>query len=90
MLVVRYLSPIAAFKPINISDLDINVKLDPFANSLQRCNIVLGISMHSESLEFILKNTFGFDTLTVNGNFALKKFMTQGFQEQLEHLQLKI
>ena len=32
------------------------------------------ISMTSESLDFIFKNTFGFDTLTVNGCFEeLKK-----------------
>jgi UDP-MurNAc hydroxylase len=71
MLSVRYLSPIAAFKPviIHISDLNINIKLDLFANSLQQCNILADISMHSESLGFLLNNTFGFDTLTVNGCF---------------------
>lgn len=71
MLLARYLSPIAAFKPviINLSDLDINIKLDLFANSLQQCDIAADISMHSESLGFLFKNTFGFDTLTVNGCF---------------------
>ena len=71
MLLARYLSPIAAFKPVTIyiSDLHINIKLDLFTNSLQQCNVVADISMHSESLGFLLKNTFGFDTLTVNGCF---------------------
>ena len=71
VLLARYLSPIAAFKPviINISDLDINIKLDLFANSLQQCDVAADLSMHSESLGFLLKNTFGFDTLTVNGCF---------------------
>ena len=71
MKLVRYASPIAAFRPviINISDLDTNIKLDLFGDSLQPCNVVADISMHSESLEFLLKNTFGFDTLTVNGCF---------------------
>jgi hypothetical protein len=71
MKLARYLSPIAAFRPviINISDLDIDIKLDLFANSLPQCNVVADISMHSESLEFLLKNTFGFDTITVNGCF---------------------
>ena len=71
MKLARYLSPIAAFRPviINISDLGEDIKLDIFANSLLQCNGVADISMHSESLEFLLKNTFGFDTLTVNGCF---------------------
>lgn len=71
MLIARYLSPIPAFRPviINISDLNINIELNLFKNSLQKCNVVADISMHSESLSFILNNTFGFDTLTVNGCF---------------------
>lgn len=71
MKVVRYASPIAAFRPviIKVSDLDINIKIDLFGDSLKPCNVVADISMHSESLEFLLKNTFGFDTLTVNGCF---------------------
>ena len=31
------------------------------------------ISMHSESLSFIFKNDFGYDTLTVNGCFNASK-----------------
>ena len=31
------------------------------------------IKMHSESLSFIFKNDFGFDTLTVNGCFEASK-----------------
>ena len=31
------------------------------------------IKMHSESLKFIFKNNFGFDTLTVNGCFESSK-----------------
>ena len=71
MKLARYVSPIAAFRPviINISDLDINIKLDLFTNSLQQCDVIADICMHSESLAFLLKNTFGFDTLTVNGCF---------------------
>ena len=32
-------------------------------------NATSDIKMHSESLQFIFKNDFGFDTLTVNGCF---------------------
>jgi UDP-MurNAc hydroxylase len=71
MRLVRYLSPISAFKPvvIRITDLDINIKLDIFSDSLQQCTSDADISMFSESLKFVLSNTFGFDTLTVNGCF---------------------
>ena len=71
MQLVRYLSPIPAFKPVvvKIIDLDINVTLDLFADSLQQCTSDPDISMYSESLKFVLSNTFGFDTLTVNGCF---------------------
>ena len=71
MKLARYASPIAAFRPviINISDLDMNIKLDLFTNSLLQTNAIADISMHSESLGFLLQNTFGFDTLTVNGCF---------------------
>ncbi|MAI14630.1 MAG: hypothetical protein CMM15_11465 [Rhodospirillaceae bacterium] len=71
MKLVRYISPIAAFRPVNINifDLGIDIKLDLFADSLPESNVVADISMHSESLEFLFKNTFGFDTLTVNGCF---------------------
>ena len=32
------------------------------------------IEMHSNSLLFLLKNSFGFDTLTVNGCFDISNF----------------
>lgn len=71
MRLVRYLSPIPAFKPvvIRITDLDINIRLDIFSDSIQKCSADADISMYSESLNFVLSNTFGFDTLTVNGCF---------------------
>ena len=71
MFIVRYASPIAAFKPvvIKINDLNINVKLDFFNKDLLVAKATADISMSSESLNFLLKNSFGFDTLTVNGCF---------------------
>ena len=67
----KYLSPIAAFKPfiLNITDLDLNISIDLFADSLCESSSDPDISMYSESLKFIFSNTFGFDTLTVNGCF---------------------
>lgn len=71
MWLARYLSPISVFKPlvVRVTDLDINLRLDLFAESLEECNSDVDISMSSESLNFIFCNTFGFDTLTVNGCF---------------------
>ena len=43
--------------------------LDLFHEKLSVTNSEPEISMSSESLNFIFKNTFGFDTLTVNGCF---------------------
>ena len=73
MRVVRTLSPIAAFKPITIKINDLNecIKLDIFSKRLNKASstATADISMSSESLNFIMTNTFGFDTLTVNGCF---------------------
>ena len=38
----------------------------------EKSNSEYDISMHSDSLLFIFKNEFGFDTLTVNGCFQTK------------------
>lgn len=67
----RYFSPVAVFKPIiiYISDLDETLKLDILKKDLEPCDSNADISMHSESFAFILKNTFGFDTMVVNGCF---------------------
>ncbi len=72
---VRILSPISAFKPINILLDDHNkiISFDLFKDGLTVCDSDPDISMSSESLDFIMKNTFGFDTLTVNGCFEETK-----------------
>ena len=49
--------------------MNLKVELDIFSDQLKTTNTNPHISMSSESLDFILKNTFGFDTLTVNGCF---------------------
>jgi len=71
MLLARYLSPVPAFRPviIEISDLNASVCLDFFSKGLIESHAKADISMHSESLNFLMSNTFGFDTLTVNGCF---------------------
>ena len=69
--ILRTLSPISAFKPclVHLDDLDISIKFDYVNKSFQETHENVQISMQSESLNFIFKNSFGFDTLTVNGCF---------------------
>lgn len=68
---IKIFSPIPAFKPIIIHLDDINkiIQFDIFEDNLKIVDLSPDITMSSESFEFILKNTFGFDTLTVNGCF---------------------
>ena len=68
---IRNLSPIKAFKPIiiEITDLNLNLKFDYVNKIFLKTSEKAMLSMKSESLNFIFKNSFGFDTLTVNGCF---------------------
>lgn len=68
--ILRYLSPVSVFQPVVISlaDLNIIVVVD-ILGDLKITDDLPDISMSSESLAFIFNNTFGFDTLTVNGCF---------------------
>ena len=75
-LFIRILSMIPliqAFKKviIKVDDLDQSLILDLFSKKLFYTKSMHDISMSSESLNFIFKNSFGFDTLTVNGCFDL-------------------
>ena len=73
--IIRTLSPIRAFKPviIHINDLNITVKFDYVTKQFVETQEMAMLSMKSESLDFIFKNSFGFDTLTVNGCFEEEK-----------------
>lgn len=68
---LRTISPISAFKPctVYLSDLEKSIKFDYVSTSFQETTEVALLCMHSESLNFMFKNSFGFDTLTVNGSF---------------------
>ena len=72
---IKTFSPIPAFSPliIELKDINISVLIDIFADELSIVDEKPDISMSSESLDFIFKNTFGFDTLTVNGCFEEEK-----------------
>ena len=68
---LRTIIPISAFKPciVYLSDLEKSIKFDYVSSSFQETTEIALLSMHSESLNFMFKNSFGFDTLTVNGCF---------------------
>ena len=63
------------FQPINIFLLDHkkNYEFSLIDGFKETNNNKHDISMHSESLSFIFKNDFGYDTLTVNGCFNASK-----------------
>ncbi len=63
------------FQPINIFLLDHkkNYEFSLINGFKESINKTPDISMHSESLLFIFKNDFGYDTLTVNGCFNASK-----------------
>ena len=62
---------LGAFQKLNIFFVDnkSNYEYSIFSGIKKTDNKEHDISMHSESLSFIFKNEFGFDTLTVNGCF---------------------
>lgn len=69
--ILSKVKPIGVFTPclVHLSDLNATVKFDYIYKSFQETDEDALISMQSESLYFIFKNSFGFDTLTVNGCF---------------------
>ena len=71
MFLLRYISPISIFKPVKIylEDLNQGFFVDPLMGRFCEINEPCHLKMQSASLEFLFKNTFGFDTLTVNGCF---------------------
>ena len=71
MKLMRFLSPISVFKPvsINVTDLGVCLEIDYVSKVFRQTNNPSMLSMRSESLNFIFRNSFGFDTLTVNGCF---------------------
>ena len=69
--IIRSISPIPIFQPVvaNIIDLNITLKFDYVSKKIEKTTEAPMICLKSESLNFIFVNSFGFDTLTVNGCF---------------------
>ena len=87
--IIRMLSPIRAFQPVIVllEDLNLRVKFDYVNKTIIETNEPEMLSMKSESLDFLFKNSFGFDTLTVNGCFEEKK--KSGFIEATKTLAIE-
>ena len=72
MRLVRTLSPIKAFHPVQVLlvDKNMSVSFDYLNRKIEfGCSEEPMLLLHSESLYFLFKNGFGFDTLTVNACF---------------------
>ncbi|MCK0166855.1 hypothetical protein MWU52_04755 [Jannaschia sp. S6380] len=71
MRIAQRLSPIRVLQPVTIAcdDTGDTWCVDPVAGTLERTDGTADLAMHSESLDFLFSNSFGFDTLTVNGTF---------------------
>ena len=89
IFLARYLSPISVFKKIVIflDDIDETVVVDLLSNELVYKNLEPDLVMSSESFNFILNNSFGFDTLTVNGCFEEKA--KEGFLKSTKSLAIE-
>ncbi|KIN72946.1 MBL fold metallo-hydrolase [Sulfitobacter guttiformis] len=64
-------SPVKVLQPVvvELDDLVSSWQIDPPKGTFTRTDAPADLIMHSESLEFMFLNSFGFDTLTVSGTF---------------------
>ena len=69
--IIRSISPIPFFNSVivKILDLNITIKFDYVSKKIEQTTDAPMICLSSESLNFLFNNSFGFDTLTVNGCF---------------------
>lgn len=79
MRAIRRLSPIGGLKPvvIELDDTGQTLLVDPLTEGMQPTTLPADLRMGSASLMFIFSNSFGFDTLSVNGCF--EEARTGGF-----------
>ena len=73
-LMIKLISLVPFIKPfekivIYVEDIEKSIIFDFFSEKLITTQLNYDISLSSESLDFIFNNSFGFDTLTVNGCF---------------------
>ena len=89
MMIASKLKVFRAFNPVKIyiDDLNITVLMDIFSKNLSQTNSEPDLKMPSASLHFLFKNSFGFDTLTVNGCF--EEARKDGFIESTKTLAIE-
>jgi len=82
---LRKLPFLGTFQPITIrlSDLDVLISFSLLDGIVVLQGGAPDVAMHSSSLFFLLKNDFGYDTLTVNGRFECS---TEGFAKMTRSL----
>jgi UDP-MurNAc hydroxylase len=87
--IIRSISPIPFFSPVvvKILDLNITVKFDYVSEKIGNSLEDPMICLNSESLNFLFNNSFGFDTLTVNGCF--EEGRVGGFVEATKSLAIE-
>lgn len=71
MRLAQAASPIRVLQPIviHLDDTGQSWQVDPPRGTLHKTDDPADLIMHSESLNFLFSNSFGFDTLGVNGTF---------------------
>ena len=69
--ILRAISPIKVFRPVivRLVDIDSTIEFDYVYGRIVTSSGQPLLSMQTGSLDFIFRNSFGFDTLTVNGCF---------------------
>lgn len=79
MKILSKVSPVKVFQPviIELTDLSLTISIDYLAKEFKITNCLADISMSADSLHFLFNNSFGFDTLTVNGR--LEESRSGGF-----------
>lgn len=90
MRIAQKISPIRVFEPIVVEcdDLDKRFHIDVVRAEFSETTEAPDLRMHSESLWFVFHNTFGFDTLTVNG--CLEEIRAGGFSRAARSISIEI
>lgn len=89
MRLAQRLSPIRVLQPVVVAcdDIDKVFRVDLPRGRLDEVSDVPHLRMHSESLWFLFQNSFGFDTLTVNG--CLEEVQEGGFARAAKSLSIE-
>lgn len=89
MRLAQRFSPIRVFQPVVVhcDDIDARFSVDLAQGRLEPSTDAPHLTMHSESLWFLFQNSFGFDTLTVNG--CLEEAQEGGFARAAKSLSIE-